>query len=62
MSPIDLTLPLEYDFPPEAKSTQKVEINALTRACQLAGHRSINIIYTMIMDKLLGMKHNFRML
>lgn len=46
MSPIDLTLPQEYDFLSEAKSAQKVEINVLTTACQLAGDRRINVMYT----------------
>lgn len=48
MSPIDLTSPQEYDFLLEAKSIQKVELNVLTTACQLAEDKKINVRYRMI--------------
>lgn len=35
-----MTAPLEYDTLPEAKSTQKEEINVLTRASQLEGNET----------------------
>lgn len=57
---IDLTSPPEYDFLLEANYTQKAEIQVLTRAVHLA--RDYRVMWTVIMDKLWGVDHNFGIL